>query len=249
MKCRQAQNLMGAYLYGDLAPEEMRELRVHAQDCTICREDLATRGRIVSSLSDSVPSLGDADKQRIMWSVKGATRKPKVKPRSLAWRLAPVLGLVFIIMLAGFVAGRFLTRSPRVTVARAHSNKLPTAVVEIQEKTPKVDDKTNPLIQQGIGILNSLAPSATVNGPNRGDATGRHISSNERSSGSSKDNVIQMAPEQAHKPQTVPDNNVEAPKESGQVLNNIDAGMDSEQTKLPRVTDPKNAETTPSDAQ
>ncbi len=79
MKCRQAQELMGAYLYGDLAPEEMRELRLHAQDCALCREDLAARGRVVSSLSDATPELSDEDRQRIAWSVKGAVSRQQLE--------------------------------------------------------------------------------------------------------------------------------------------------------------------------
>jgi anti-sigma factor RsiW len=75
MKCKQAQDLIGAYIYGDLAAEEMRDLRVHTQDCALCREDLASRGRIISALDDTVPMLTDEERLRIAWSVKGAVRK------------------------------------------------------------------------------------------------------------------------------------------------------------------------------
>lgn len=248
MKCKQVQELMGAYLYGDIAPEEMRELRLHSQDCTLCREDLATRGRVVSSLSDAVPMLSDADRQRIAWSVKGATRRPKVKPRSLAWRLAPVLGVVVAVLLVGFVAGHLVTRSSRSQVARTPANHgRPMAKIEIKETTPKVD-KTGQLLNQGIGIVNSLMPAASLSGP-RGVTGGRHTPLSMRNMDSPRHEGARMITDPVRRPQPKPDISIAASKDSGKGMKNADAGTDVDGAKLPRVTDPKNAEVTPPDTQ
>lgn len=243
MKCRQAQDLMGAYLYGDLAPEEMRELRVHAQDCTLCREDLATRGRVVSSLSDSVPTLSDADRQRIAWSVKGATRRRDMS-RPFARRLA--FGLVLGVILAGLALGRVALRSLRPSaVLTVKGHELPQAKVDIKETTPKID-KASQLLKQAIDLTNSLAPPAVLPG-SRGETSWRHNGLSMRNTEPRQRDSVQMAPDPA--PQPKPDNITHAPKDSGINPKNTDTGMDLEGTKLPRVTDPKNAETAPSDAQ
>ena len=104
MKCRQVRDLMGAYLYGDLAPEEMRDLRVHAQDCALCREDLATRGRVVSALDDEAPILTDEERQRIAWSVKGAVAEEAVGDETAYRAPVPAFGIAAVLV-AGVVVG------------------------------------------------------------------------------------------------------------------------------------------------
>ena len=51
MKCRHVREMMGAYLYGDLDADDMREVRMHTQECVDCKEDLESRGRVISSLA------------------------------------------------------------------------------------------------------------------------------------------------------------------------------------------------------
>jgi len=233
---------MGAYLYGDLAPEEMRDLRVHAQDCVLCREDLATRGRVVSSLSDEAPSLSDADRQRIAWSVKGAIRKQQARSRPLVLRLAPTLAIAAAVLAAGFWAGRMATRSPQQAASAAKDSGRPKAEVEVKEM-PREPSKAAKSADQLIDILRTITPSATIAGPSRQTTSGRGQTIIRKNTNPQRDTV------KVHEPPAVPDNSTAAPKDSGTNPKNTETGTTSGNTKLPRVTDPKNAETTPSDSQ
>lgn len=249
MKCKQAEELMGAYLYGDLAPEEMHSLRMHAQDCTLCREDLATRGRVISALSDATPELSDADRQRISWSVKGALGKPKVAPRPLVFRLAPALGLALTVLAVGFVVGRMASRSPHHGMsAQSGGHAVPEAKIEVKETTPKVDPATQ-LLSQGVGIVGGFVPqTGTITEPNRSTSTGRSGTAGKRIAVPQRNDGVKMAPDTLRQPPAT-NNSAVAPKESEPNSKKTETGTDSGETKLPRVSDPKNAETTPSDSQ
>ena len=113
MKCKHVREMMGAYLYSDLAPEEMRRLREHVERCAECREDLHGRGTVAASLDDTAGTLTDQDRQEITWSVKGAVRAKQRQSRPLALRLAPTFG-VAVVLLLGFAIG-FVISSQRVT--------------------------------------------------------------------------------------------------------------------------------------
>ena len=113
MKCRDVRAMMGAYLYGDLAPEEMRQVREHVERCGECREDLHGRGTVAASLDDTACTLADQDRQEIMWSVKGAVRARERRSRTFALRLAPTFGVAAVLLL-GFAIG-FVISSQRVT--------------------------------------------------------------------------------------------------------------------------------------
>ena len=249
MKCRQAQELMGAYLYGDLAPEEMRELRVHAQDCALCREDLATRGRGVSCLNDAVPTLSDADRQRIAWSVKGAVRKQEAKGRPLILRLIPALGMAAVVLAAGFVAGRLATRSPQQT-ARAHkAYEPPRAKIEVKETTPD-PSKTSNVPNEMIDVLRSVFGTAATADVNRASEPGSRYLPGRTSTQPHPDTTVKAVPEQKHHhsqqhPQAAQDTAGPVKDSTGGTENSqVETGAGT--TKLPQVTGQKNAETTPS---
>lgn len=91
MNCKQTSKLMGAYIYGDLPPEQMQEVRTHANECTRCREDLSSRKAAVAAIPGQVPELTDAEKQRIEWFVKGALSRQSEHPRVSRW-MVPALG-------------------------------------------------------------------------------------------------------------------------------------------------------------
>ena len=99
MKCKDARELMGPYLYGDLSADEMRKVRLHANECSECREDLVSRGRAIGAISTDLPTLTDEERQRIMWSVKGSVKNVEPK-RSFRFRLAPALGIAALVLLA-----------------------------------------------------------------------------------------------------------------------------------------------------
>lgn len=121
---------MGAYLYGDLEAAEMMEVRVHAQDCEVCADDLATRSRALSMLDDAAPALTDDEREQITWSVKGAVRTA-CSPRGLAARWAPALAVAAALCVGlgiGAVIGSHLGNTHRLP---GHRSVMPR--VEITE--------------------------------------------------------------------------------------------------------------------
>lgn len=255
MKCKQAQDLIGAYIYGDLAPDEMRDLRVHAQDCALCREDLESRGRIVSLFDDSVPALSDEERQRIAWSVKGAVRKEQLQRKPLALRLMPSFALAGLLI-AGIFVGRYVvTKSAHPTTHNTTAKNPSGASVRIRElPPPDGSGKSNQIADQVSELIQSLMnPTATVQ-PDRRDSSTRSSKPDRRYMIPS-DTAFPVVPEHTAQPgktnaqqQPTPDvNSANQPKESAPDVNKSETGTNSEATKLPRVTDPKNAETTPSE--
>lgn len=258
MKCRQAQELMGAYLYGDLSPEEMRDLRLHTQECALCREDLAARGRVVSSLSNTTPKLSDEERQRIAWSVKGAVSRRKYEERPLIVRLAPAFVLAVAVLVAGFALGRVTPQPGKHSVARESTKEkaIAQAQVEVKEKTPpdepKIDDATSKALA-ALQLLNSMRNLGTISQPDRGNASGSRGIQEHTRSNLQPDSHVKMTPDlkaETRNPLT-PDVTTASPstspKESGESPDKTQ--METDQGKLPKVTDPKNAETIPSESQ
>lgn len=251
MKCRQAQELIGAYLYGDLAADEMRDLRVHAQECAICREDLAGRGRIVSSLDDNVPMLSDEERLRIAWSVKGALRKEQLQRRPLALRLIPTFTITGLLVAGIFVGRYMITRHGHQSPANAIAKNAPHVRVK-ELPPPQVDKDTNQITDQVSQLLQALSnPNYGAVAPNRSTSPDRSFPPVHRSM-FLPDGGLKVVPEQQGpvKPvqPVVPDaNSADSPKDSTPAVTKTDSGAGSEAMKLPKVTDPKNAETTPSD--
>jgi hypothetical protein len=255
MKCRQAQDLMGAYLYGDLAPEEMRELRLHTQDCALCREDLAARGRVVSSLSDAAPKLSDEDRQRIAWSVKGAVTRRELEERPLLLRLAPGLALAAAVLVAGFALGRVTPHTARHVAgsgAPDTDQPVPEANVKVTEKAAPSQDKTQEAVNKAIGDFLDAMKSANVAPPIR-SGVGSRGSQLRPHPTPPPDTGVKMTPgavsdvQNPLAPDVTPAEPNDSPKDSGESPKKTEMGPD--QNKLPKVTDPKNAETTPSESQ
>ena len=249
---------MGAYLYGDVAPEEMRDLRVHAQDCALCREDLATRGSVVSSLGDATPKLSDEDRQRIAWSVKGAVNRRELESRPLIVRLAPALALAAAVLVAGFALGRV---TPHKTVQTANSRgpgrdqAVPEAKVVVTEKTAPIPDKTQEAVSKAIELLNAMKtagvqpPIREIGQGSRGPRQGRPHPTPQPDLG------VKMVPDAGLgvpnplAPDVTSGTPAGSPKDSSESPKKTEMGTDSDQNKLPKVADPKNAETTPSESQ
>ncbi len=132
---------MGAYLYGDLSPNEMREVRFHTQECPQCREELEARGRVVSSLDNKVPELSDTDRQSIAWTVKGAIRHAELSQQRAGLRWAPALA-VGVVMLAGLAAGVLLSTNlgkppPSKQAAAPRKQERSKAVVKVTPAQPQ----------------------------------------------------------------------------------------------------------------
>ena len=72
--CRKIAGIIGAYIYGDLTPEEMKKVRLHATQCRTCADEIAAQSRAISLIPNQTPQLTDEEKLRIAWTVKGAIR-------------------------------------------------------------------------------------------------------------------------------------------------------------------------------
>ncbi len=57
MNCEQAQENLGPYVDGELAPDACTALEVHLEDCDTCRAELATVRKLASDLAPQVDTL------------------------------------------------------------------------------------------------------------------------------------------------------------------------------------------------
>jgi len=259
MKCRQAQELMGAYLYGDLSPEEMRDLRLHTLECAVCREDLAARGRVVSSLSDATPKLSDEERQRIAWSVKGAVTRRRFEERPLIVRLAPAVALAVAVLVAGFALGRVTPQVGKNAAAREPTKQdvVSQAQVEVTEKTPpaetKIDEAAAKKALAALQLLDSMKSLGAINVPNRSEASGSRGIQERSRSAPQPESAVKMSSEPKTGPRNplTPDvttaSSSSPPKDFAEPSDKTE--MVTDQSRLPKVTDPKNAETIPSESQ
>jgi len=245
---------MGAYLYGDLGPSEMRELRLHTQECTACRDDLASQGQVISALSDSIPVLSDQERERIMWSVKGAIGKRETERRPLMLRFAPAISLA-AVLLVGIGIGRlidFRGSHPSPDAKQRTAHVLPQARVTIKEVTKPDTNAQKDNQQPGtdltgvpIDLMSHIPPPpSTTRTP---VDSSRHIGNERTATGTPDNEQVNTAPD-AQKPNSDTKTTDAAVKEQ-QAKPETPAQADSGDTKLPKVNDLKNAETTSSNPQ
>ncbi|MCX6344378.1 MAG: zf-HC2 domain-containing protein [Armatimonadetes bacterium] len=147
MKCKQVQELAGAYLYGDLAPQEMRAVRMHAQQCHTCREDFRTRGAVAASIPNNAPELTEEERQRIMWSVKGAIKAGKPARSVFGFRFSPAYALAAAVVVV--VVGI------KVVGSLPHTHEsAPRATVRITEEYgPSPTKNTNVTVKNNDGDI------------------------------------------------------------------------------------------------
>lgn len=182
MKCKQVRELIGAYLYGDLSPAEMREVRLHTQECAECREDLRERGCIIASLDDEAPTLSDSDRQSIAWSVKGTVRQQEQEREYSRVRFSPAYAVIVVIAV-GLVLGSTISArmrppkhdgSQQVAIENQKDGAKPKAraTVEITEErvaqNPPKDENSNKIPETVIQVIHSAIPAA-VPGPSARD--------------------------------------------------------------------------------
>lgn len=139
MKCKQVRELAGPYLYGDLTPEEMKQVRLHTQECECCRNEIRSQGAVISAIPAEAPELTDEDRQRIAWTVKGAIWAGEQERQTSRFRfpLAYALaGAVVIAMIAIQVKG-IMHKQPRIP----ESNVVITEVTKPKPKNNSNVDK------------------------------------------------------------------------------------------------------------
>jgi len=151
MKCKRIQEMMGAYLYGDLAPDELREVRLHTQGCAVCKEDVESRGKVLAAIPSAAPELSDDERMQIAWGVKGALKNGAQAREGFRWGYVAAVATVALAGLAvaaivvynssrplSSMQARQRSASPVVSIReeRRAPPKKPTIVPETQARTP-----------------------------------------------------------------------------------------------------------------
>jgi len=131
MNCKRIQEIMGAYLYGDLAPNELKEVRLHTQECAACREDIESRGRVLAAIPKDAPELSGEERMQIAWAVKGVLRNAAAERSASRWGYAAAVATVVVAGL-GVVAIMIHNSSKPPPAVRVE--RKPAPVVRIQEE-------------------------------------------------------------------------------------------------------------------
>lgn len=123
--CHKTRAFMGAYLYGDMQPDEMREIRIHLETCDECRAEMQCQSDTISRIPDESPSLSAEDRAKILWSVKGAMRGQNAMRhttpfRRAAWAFGAVAAVAVVFAAGAVVGGRsaFFPHKAPVTVSQ-----------------------------------------------------------------------------------------------------------------------------------
>lgn len=161
--CKKIADMLGAHVYGDLSPDEMREVREHIEECGKCAEDLKSRIQVASLIPSQVPALSDEDRQRIMWSVKGAVRASEEKVRPRLWKPIFVGSLAAAVLLIALVGTGQIkgTRGRKVT---ANATRTQTDASRGLEAKKDIAKGTKPTTEPVVGTVEILA-----SGPERLD--------------------------------------------------------------------------------
>ncbi|MEN6520868.1 MAG: zf-HC2 domain-containing protein [Armatimonadota bacterium] len=126
--CKKITGMIGAYVYGDLSPDEMRYVRLHAEECSKCSHEIEDRIRTIALIPTDTPKLTDEERQRVMWTVKGAIRAKSERRGFSLFR--PTFTLT-LLLAAAFVGGAMLGYSkiqPKVIVKQVPvENRQPLA--------------------------------------------------------------------------------------------------------------------------
>lgn len=166
MRCsKRIAELFGAYIYGDLAPEEMRKVRLHVSACDDCARELQARSRTVALVPNALSKLTDEERHRVIWAVKGAVRA-RTGPRRF-FLFTPEFARGFAV--AALVAGAFYTGT-------VFGFKLkPARVVKqviVKERPASAGDADNaaaarPDAEEGSGVLMASPHGSIVDPYNR----------------------------------------------------------------------------------
>lgn len=157
-ECRKIGDLLGAYVYGDVTPDETRRVDEHIKECKTCRHDLETRAGAVALVPDDLPALTDDEKLRIMWSVKGALRAEREGNVIRSPYMSFVRGFALTALVAAaFGAGTLLVRNkpPKVIVKHVPVKEHHSAPAPALANAPNRDnvaDSSGPSINQPIII-------------------------------------------------------------------------------------------------
>lgn len=182
MNCQEIKKLMGAYVFGDLEPHEMKLVRTHAQDCSDCYEDLIARTQVSINLGESLPTLSDADRLMITRGVRERIRLEENYKPGVFSKLIPALGLCGL-MVIGFGLGRLIAQKPiaqkTIGFAISHSGsknipKLPfNTANSIHNSKPNSSIIDNVKKKIGESAVNNLGNFRSLGVTNRGVSNNR----------------------------------------------------------------------------
>jgi len=147
--CKKIAEMIGAYIYGDLSPVEMRTVRLHAEECEACSSEIEERIRTISLIPADVPVLSDEDRRRVMWTVKGAIKAKCDSQRFILFRPSFARGFALAaVILAAFVGGAFVGYSKIPPKVKVIVKKVPVERdvpdVSLKEKTVKYAENPEP---------------------------------------------------------------------------------------------------------
>ena len=119
MDCKDIDNLLTAYLEGEVTPKEEEQVKKHLAECPHCRGELESlvglRDKLRSGLklkaSLAEPPPGSWEKIVEETGIKKQEEKPNAKKSILNWLAAPVCISLLAILLVGF-AGMFGGMAP-----------------------------------------------------------------------------------------------------------------------------------------
>lgn len=147
--CKKIAGMIGAYIYGDLSPEEMRAVRLHAEECDVCSREIEARIRTISLMPTDVPELSDEERRRVMWTVKGAVKAKNGKKRFILFSPSFAQGFALAtVILAAFTGGAFIGYSKIPPKVKVVIKKVPVECdipdVSIEETTEKIVESPEP---------------------------------------------------------------------------------------------------------
>lgn len=118
--CKKIAGMIGAYIYGDLTPDEMRYVRLHAEECRECSQEIEARIKAIALVPTDIPTLTDKERQRVAWTVKGAVRARQERRGFRLLRPTFAQGFALAsLLVAAFAGGAILGYSkipPKVIV-------------------------------------------------------------------------------------------------------------------------------------
>jgi hypothetical protein len=118
---RHVHDVIGAYVFDALTPEETRRVSDHLEQCAECREDMESQAAVISHIPDTGRSLTELDRERIRWSVLGTVHREQAvrKPFWGIVRGFSAAAAVACVFAAGiFVGARLVGPSERVSTLR-----------------------------------------------------------------------------------------------------------------------------------
>lgn len=181
MNCKEVKKLMGAYIFGDLEPQDMKLVRLHAKDCPVCYQDLISRTEVSINLGASTPTLSDEDKLMIVRGVRNRIQIDETSNIGVFSKLIPALGLCGL-MVIGFGLGKLIAQKPIIQkpagIAISHPNKtiMPMPPINSAQSLHNTKPSVNILdkVKDKIGesAVNNIDNNRALGITNRGGSNG-----------------------------------------------------------------------------